>query len=746
MPIRMTGIASGLDTDAIVQELMQAQSMKKQKVVNKQTTLTWTQEIWKELNTKLYNFYTGSLTDLKTQGKYKTKKVSSSNENAVKATATGNAATGAHSLKIMALASSQFVTSGKVGITTTNADGSISTSKATTKSTLTSLGMEEGTAITIKNGDKEEVLTVESGTTVKDFLDKCKSAGLTANFDEKQQRFFISSVKSGADNAFNISTGTSNRVGADKAIKGLISNAAGTDDSIYDNYIAAADKIKAKLETAVAGSTTDDLVGAAIKVLNCVRDDTTTEAEKNAVLTRYNITEEEYNEFANAFNAGRAIDTRNSITTLNDTMSDYLGGVANASEVLQNFNVVAANDDTIVFKSELTAAYNNLKGLTADAYTTLKGLDLTDDTYTDDDFTLMGLTRQQFNSYKLLTEHVDKAELDTQMDIYIANEVSAANPRPDGSSQLTALGLDEIDSTGKTSADDIVAANSNVMSVKWAADAEIELDGAILTDSSNEFTVNGITLNLTATTYNKTTKEYEEVQLNVTNDTSAVYDMVKGFVKEYNDLLKEMNEKYNAKSSRGYDPLTDEQKEAMTDDEIEKWETKIKDSLLRRDDTLNSLTSAMRTAMMSTVKVNGKTYSLASLGIRTSSDYTEKGLLHIYGDEDDDTYATQTNLLKNMLEEDPDVVMEVLSNAAKTLYDSFTKKMERTSLSSALKFYNDKQMETQQRNYAKEISNWDKKLQDMEDRYYAQFTAMEKAMANLQNQSNYLASMLGTSA
>ena len=151
----------------------------------------------------------------------------------------------------------------------------------------------------------------------------------------------------------------------------------------------------------------------------------------------------------------------------------------------------------------------------------------------------------------------------------------------------------------------------------------IELDGAELTDSSNEFTVNGLTLNLTSTTYNKTTKEYEEVQLNVTNDTDTVYKMVKDFVKEYNDILKEFITIYNAASAKDYEPLTDDQKEAMSDDEVEKWENKIKDSLLRRDNTISSITAGMRTAMLTTTKVDRKTYSLASNGIKTSSDYTE---------------------------------------------------------------------------------------------------------------------------
>lgn len=609
-------MVSGLDTDAIVRELMTAQSAKKQKVVNKQTKLTWTQEIWKDLNTKLYSFYTGSLSKLKTQGSYKSKKVSSSNESVVKATATGNAATGAHSLKVKALASAQYITSGKI-----NAGGS----EATKDTKLVDLGMTEGTAITIKSGDKEEVLAIDADTTIEDFITSCKSAGLVASFDTKQQRFFIQSAKSGVENAFNITTGTSVRSGANQAIQSMITN--------------------------------------------------------------------------------------------------------------------ASTDTTVT--AELTSAYNSLKDLTADVYTALKGLNLTDP-ITDDELSDKGLTREQFDGYKLLTDHLDKTQLDTHMEAYIANEITAATPRPDGSSQLTALGLDEIVSTGKTSADNKTADVSTEMSIKWASDAEIELDGAILKDSSNAFTVNGLTMNLTSTTWNEQTGKYEEVQLNVSNDTDAVYKMVKDFVKEYNDILKELNEKYNAKSARGYDPLTDEQKEAMSDDQVEKWEKKIKDSLLRKDNIISSITSSMRQSMLTTTKVNGKNYSLASIGIKTSSDYTEKGLLHIAGDPDDDTYGTDDkNILKDMLEEDPDMVMEVLSNAANALYSEFGKKMEKTVLSSALTFYNDKQIEKQLDQYSKDVKNWDRKLQEMEDKYYKQFTAMEVAMSKLQSQSNYLSSLFG---
>ena len=69
--------------------------------------------------------------------------------------------------------------------------------------------------------------------------------------------------------------------------------------------------------------------------------------------------------------------------------------------------------------------------------------------------------------------------------------------------------------------------------------------------------------------------------------------------------------------------------------------------------------------------------------------------------------------------------------------------MASTTMSSALTFYNDKEMASQLSDYKKEITKWETKLSEMEDRYYSQFTAMEKAMANLNSQQNYFSSMLG---
>ena len=99
--------------------------------------------------------------------------------------------------------------------------------------------------------------------------------------------------------------------------------------------------------------------------------------------------------------------------------------------------------------------------------------------------------------------------------------------------------------------------------------------------------------------------------------------------------------------------------------------------------------------------------------------------------------------MENLINEDPQVVQEVLSGIVTNLYNDLTKKMTATTMSSVLTFYNDKQMTTQLTQYKKDIKSWESKLSDMEDRYYKQFTAMEKSLASLQSQQNSLASYLG---
>ena len=380
------------------------------------------------------------------------------------------------------------------------------------------------------------------------------------------------------------------------------------------------------------------------------------------------------------------------------------------------------------YKTKISEAVT--KGITAEEVRKA-GLAVNDDSGVEDPASISKYTFEKTETRK------ENAENAIESAVGKFNTAIESGITSDNGSGLLKLGLSNFD--GATSYKEGDLASNMVLSK--AADTEIVYNGATLTSNNTSIEVAGVTLNLLGTT-----AAGESVNVTVSNDTSAVYDTIKEFITEYNSILKTMNTYYDAASASSYEVLTDEQKEAMSDDEVDKWNTKIKDSLLRRDSTLSSLISVMKTDMMGSYKAsNGKTYSLANLGISTSSkNYNEGGLLHIKGDEDDDEFADSTNTLMKMLEEDPDTVKEVLSGLASNLYDSLNKKMSTSTMSSALTFYNDKEMASQLSDYKKEISNWESKLSDMEEKYYSQFSAMETALAKLQSQQNTLSSYLGS--
>lgn len=270
-------------------------------------------------------------------------------------------------------------------------------------------------------------------------------------------------------------------------------------------------------------------------------------------------------------------------------------------------------------------------------------------------------------------------------------------------------------------------------------DCEFKYNGQTETfkSSDNSLTFNGMEISFTGE------NPGEAVSVVIEQDSDAVYNEIKDFVNSYNELILYFNEKVYADSTDGYEPLTDEEKEAMTDDQVKSWENKIKDSLLRRDDTLMSLTSYVRDTLTKDNSSSGSIFeSLSQLGVVTG-EYTERGLLHIEGDEDDPLYAVKENKLKVAIESDPEEVSKLFSKIAEDMYTELTERMASTKISSAFKIYNDKQIDDDIDDQKEAITKMEDYLITIENRYYSQFTAMEQVIAQMNQQSASLTSMLG---
>lgn len=753
MGIRMSGLSSGLDTEAIVGALMSAQSLKKTKLTQEKTKLEWTQTKWQELNTKLYKLYSEQVSKLQLQTSYMTKKATSSDDTKAKITASAKAVNGSYTMEVNNIATAQYLTGSKINAS------SGSTKMVDLDSTLLNKEVE------VKVGDKTTKFTITEDTTINDFTSELKKAGLNANFDTTQKRLFISSKDSGLSNAFSITaSGVSDtEIAARKNLRDAVD---------YNSMTAANKKIvddaMKKLETSGVDTTEyqealDAITGAALSTRTAKTEVAAStyvkaklysenyaeyeEKAKESLKSTYftddgEVKDELKTKYAEEFNIYTQED-KEKLGVENMTEEEYIDWRAN--QLYDQAVAKQADSDTTSFVNKQISSDEETKlavkeaayaGKTEDEIRALDSRALTKYYGSGNDADPLNISAIEGTS----TFSSDSIKNDISGVVSDYASVTDRTYALNGSA-LAGIGLADIkvDDAGN------VTVNGNAdgtlpedMALIKASDSEILLNGAKMTSSSSTVSVNGLSIELTGLT-----KAGEPITFSVASDTDAVYNSIKNFFTEYNSLMKEMNELYNADSAKGYEPLTSEQKKEMSDDDIKLWEDKIKASLLRGDSTLGSVRSAMRNTMMSQVTYNGKTYSLASFGICTSTDYTEGGLYHIYGDSEDSVYADKDDKLKKALEEDPDAVVNVLSDIFGKLRDTMSEKMAGSKVSSSQTFYSDIKMKDDIKDYEKQIKEWETKLADMEDSYYSKFTAMETALAKLQSQQSSLSSLFG---
>lgn len=288
-----------------------------------------------------------------------------------------------------------------------------------------------------------------------------------------------------------------------------------------------------------------------------------------------------------------------------------------------------------------------------------------------------------------------------------------------------------------------------------ALNAEFEVNGVTTTRSSNDFVINGtkVTLNEIPT---------GPVTVDIESDPTDVKDMIVKFVDSYNEMIKKITDLYSSSKNYDYSPLTADQKEGMSDDDIETWQIQARKGTLNSDYTLEKLTRNLRTTLYTSV--DGLGINLFDIGIQTSSSYKDQGKLVI----DDDK-------LDKALKERPNEVIELFTKQSETPYDNLDDRSIRTSENGiAFRMYDILQDNIRltrdikgKKGYliekagfetgvdttsfmAKKILTMDIKIDDLldmladqEDRYYSQFSAMESAMSRLQSQGDALLAQFG---
>ncbi|RUS43046.1 flagellar filament capping protein FliD [Cohnella sp. AR92] len=320
------------------------------------------------------------------------------------------------------------------------------------------------------------------------------------------------------------------------------------------------------------------------------------------------------------------------------------------------------------------------------------------------------------------------------------------------SATQTGVGANTVDSNGntvKTGTLDIQMIDVNSIGINGVeaakgGQAKVIINGITYESDSNKFSVNGYTF-----TVNAKTATGSSTTLTATRDVDKIVETVKSFISDYNSLISAVNSELSEQKYYKYNPLTSDEKEGMTDDEIKLWQDKARSGTLQNDSTLKKMISDFRFEMTSLVAgikdANGQSISI---GITTGS-YSEQGKLYL--DE---------SKLRTALESNPDEVVNLFSGQSSGSSSGLFSKVLDTTME-ALKSLQTKAgtslystdlnttllanslLSTQISEMKKQEDFEQERLNNAETQYYKMFTAMETAINRYNSQSSSISSMLG---
>ncbi|MBO1511730.1 flagellar hook-associated protein 2 [Metabacillus bambusae] len=268
------------------------------------------------------------------------------------------------------------------------------------------------------------------------------------------------------------------------------------------------------------------------------------------------------------------------------------------------------------------------------------------------------------------------------------------------------------------------------------ANAVVKVNGYQMEKTSNTFTINGIEY-----TAKGVTTDSGSVTISSSTDVDGIMDKIVKFVDKYNEVIKTINDKVSETRYRDYQPLSDEQKKEMEEKAIELWEEKAKSGLLKNDSILSNGLNSMRinlyTPVNNSTNITGFK-QLSDIGITTTSDYLEKGKLTI----DEDT-------LREKIQENPSAIYQLFNADGGTDETKGLAKRLRTTIENTITNIEEKAGNSLQVNnqfsigkninsVEEQIERFEDRLTQIEDRYWRQFTAMEKAIQKSNEQSSYL--------
>ncbi|MEH6940745.1 flagellar filament capping protein FliD [Bacillus sp. JJ722] len=711
--MRIGGLASGMDIDSIVSDMMKAERVPLDKLTKKKQILEWQRDDYRAMNTLLFNFRYNELSNMKLTTPYRVRSVASSDDSRITATATGNANPTAYSIsQVKQLAKAEtIVNGGSIGKVDANKGLYLGKDSFSQKNDA-DFGWRQGAVI------NETIDVNESGKTFN--LVKAKDAN---NIKDSTVDLESWSVKV---------NGKSYEVVVDSALTEPVNDnqvLVGSDGSlVFKNELEKGSKISVDYIGNLKSETVSVSPDSTIQ-LSQVGLSFPKEVGKDLLFTL-----KTYNK-----DTGKTEETQYKAVT---------------TGVGENINIVSTDGkDTII--GTIDATTGELK-FSKDAPVVDKNTSHTLEVKYSHQYTTFSMNTNtssgaQYENFIItgndtlnnVMQEVNDSKVgvsmfyDTVQNQLTLTRTETGSFGKDG--ELTGKGevTDQISFKGAFIENALQFGQG--VTKTYAKNANFTINGLETYRSSNTFTIEGVTFNLKQT-FNIDGTENNPVSIAVTNDTQKVYDNIKGFVDKYNEIIGTIQGELNEKRYKEYQPLTDEEREGLSDKQEEKWENLAKSGLLRRDPILTNVLSQMRMDFYSTVQndeISSEYNQLAKIGITTSKNYLDGGKLEISEEK-----------LKKAIEEDPQSV-EQLFRGENGIIDKLQKSVEKTldtlkekagnSSSTNPTFAIGRELEE----INSKETQMKKRLKQVEDRYWRQFTAMEQAMQKYNSQSAYMMQSFG---
>lgn len=718
---RITGLSSGMDIDSIVKKLMDANRIPLTKLNQQKTVLTWQRDAYRAVNTKISDFR-NTVFDMKLTSSYSNRKAISDADDAISVSGTATATEGVYQIQVKQVAETAKLTSG-------SAVGAKSKSGVDTK--LQDLGLTAGTALTIAGEKGSATITVKKDdsldTLVRAINNKANSTGVKVSYDATLDHFFFSSSGTGSSAKIDLQSEDANLMSNVFKLTPVSANIT-TGTQVLDPSTPIKSNLAADQTFRIAynGKTADFTIKATTDIGSLINQINSSDIGTAGVKAYLSA------------DGKLAFDNPDSSKTI--AFSDQTSDGENVVDILgltaptSSSKAGSLYTGSIAFSDGVTTKIN-------DSYTSDQKFRIEYDgkivDFTVNAATQIGSLIDQINSSDIGKKGVT-AYLDAN------NKLAFTNP--DSSKSIT---FTDETSDGKDVVADLGLAIPNV-TVRTTAgttskgkDAIVEYNGVTGTYATNTFSING--MNFTAKKVMSST-----ANITVNQDTDAIYDKIKNFVDKYNEMIGSINSTLGEKQYRDFAPLTDEQRSSMKEEEIATWEAKAKSGLLRNDQMISSALNGFRLALSSDVAgmPSGDIKKLSQIGITTGT-YAEKGKLYI-----------DPTALKKAIAEHPDEVSALFTatdggNKSSNTSDGLATRLveQADNLMASLKTKagtvssvdSTYTMGKRIGEFDKRISSMATRLDDMETKYYNQFSAMETYINQMNAQSAYLSQQFGTS-